>query len=74
MNAQAPPKAKRRLSGTALRKLRRHLAYGIAWLLATALGWPFWFWEQRHGQSRGKRPFSVDSIRQFLHKQMEVAK
>jgi hypothetical protein len=29
---------------------------------------------RRRGQSRGKRLFSVDSIRQFLHEQMEVAK
>jgi hypothetical protein len=29
---------------------------------------------RRRGQSRGKRLFSVDSIRQFLAKQMEVAK
>jgi hypothetical protein len=28
---------------------------------------------RRRGQSRGKRLFSVDSIRQFLHEQMEVA-
>jgi hypothetical protein len=29
---------------------------------------------RRRGQSRGKRLFSVDSIRQFLREQMEVAK
>jgi len=29
---------------------------------------------RRRGQLRGKRLFSVDSIRQFLRKQMEVAK
>jgi hypothetical protein len=29
---------------------------------------------RRRGQCRGKRLFSVDSIRQFLHEQMEVAK
>ena len=29
---------------------------------------------RRRGQSRGKRLFSVDSIRQFLRKQMEVSK
>jgi hypothetical protein len=29
---------------------------------------------RRRGQSRGKRLFSVDSIRQFLHEQTEVAK
>jgi hypothetical protein len=29
---------------------------------------------RRHGQSRGKRLFSVDSIRQFLREQMEGAK
>jgi hypothetical protein len=29
---------------------------------------------RRRGQSRGKRLFSVDSIRAFLRKQMEVAK
>ena len=29
---------------------------------------------RRRGQSRGKRLFSVDSIRRFLHKQMEAAK
>lgn len=29
---------------------------------------------RRRGQSRGKRLFSVDSIRQFLAKQMEAAK
>jgi hypothetical protein len=29
---------------------------------------------RRRGQSRGKRLFCVDSIRQFLHEQMEVAK
>jgi hypothetical protein len=74
MNALAPPKAKRRLCATALRKLRRHLAYGIAGLLATPLGWPFWFWGQRRGRSRGKRLFDVNNVRQFLRKQMEVAK
>jgi hypothetical protein len=74
MNALAPPKAKSRLCGTALRKLRRHLAYGIAGLLATALGWPFRFWEQRRDRSRGNRLFDVDSVWQFLREQMEVAK
>jgi hypothetical protein len=29
---------------------------------------------RRRGQSRGKRLFSVDSIRRFLREQMEVAK
>jgi hypothetical protein len=29
---------------------------------------------RRRGQCRGKRLFSVDSVRQFLRKQMEVAK
>jgi hypothetical protein len=29
---------------------------------------------RRRGQSRGKRLFAVDSIREFLRKQMEVAK
>ena len=29
---------------------------------------------RRRGQSRGKRLFSVDSIRAFLREQMEVAK
>jgi len=29
---------------------------------------------RRRGQSRGKRLFSVDSIRKFLHAQMEVGK
>jgi hypothetical protein len=29
---------------------------------------------RRRGRSRGKRLFSVDSIRQFLRKQMEVSK
>jgi len=29
---------------------------------------------RRRGQSRGKRLFSVDSIRQFLAKQMDAAK
>jgi len=28
---------------------------------------------RRRGRSRGKRLFSVDSVRQFLRKQMEVA-
>lgn len=27
---------------------------------------------RRRGQSRGKRLFSVDSVRQFLHEQMEA--
>ena len=50
MSTHAPPKAKRRLGGTALRKLQLRVAYGIAALLAIALGWPFWFWEQRRGR------------------------
>jgi hypothetical protein len=29
---------------------------------------------RRRGQSRGKRLYSVDSIRQFLHRQMEADK
>jgi len=29
---------------------------------------------RRRGQSRGKRLFSVDSVREFFRKQMEVAK
>ena len=29
---------------------------------------------RRRGQSRGKRLFSVDSIREFLHAQMKVTK
>jgi len=47
MNALGPPKQKRRLCGTALRKLRLHGAYHANALLATMFGAAFWFFEQR---------------------------
>jgi hypothetical protein len=46
MNALAPPKQKRRLCRTPLRKLRLLAAYRIAALLATTFAWPFWVSEQ----------------------------
>lgn len=39
-------KQKRRLCGTALRKLRLLAAYRIAALLAMTFAWPFWVCEQ----------------------------
>ena len=43
-------KAKRRLYGTALRKLRLLTEYRIAALLAITFGWPFWISEQWRGR------------------------
>jgi hypothetical protein len=43
-------KAKRRLCGTALRKLRLLGAYHLAALDAKLFEKPFWFWEQRRGR------------------------
>jgi hypothetical protein len=45
-----PPKAKRRLWRTALRKLQLLAAYHAAAFLARILAAPFWFFEQRRGQ------------------------
>ena len=50
MNALAPPKAKRRLYRTALRKLQLLGAYHASALLAMIFGAAFWFFEQRRGQ------------------------
>jgi hypothetical protein len=47
MNALAPPKAKRRLYGTALRKLQLLGAYHASAVLAMIFGVAFWFFEQR---------------------------
>jgi hypothetical protein len=46
----SPPNGKRRLCGTALRKLRLLGAYHANTLFATMLGAAFWFFEQRRGQ------------------------
>jgi hypothetical protein len=50
MNKLGPPKAKRRLYGTALRKLRLHTTYHIAALQAKLFERPFWFFEQWRGR------------------------
>jgi hypothetical protein len=50
MNELAPPKAKRRLSRTALRKLQLLAAYHAAAFLARVVARPFWFFEQRRGR------------------------
>ena len=50
MNALAPPKAKRRLYRTALRKLQLLGTYHASALLAMIFGAPFWFFEQRRGR------------------------
>ena len=47
MDALAPPKAKRRLCGTALRKLQLLALYYATAFLAKILAAPFWFFEQR---------------------------
>ena len=44
-----PPKAKRRLCGTALRKLQLLGAYHLAAFHAKLFEKPFWFFEQRRG-------------------------
>jgi hypothetical protein len=44
-----PRKQKRRLCGTALRKLRLTLAYHLAAFPAIVLEKPYWFWEARRG-------------------------
>jgi hypothetical protein len=62
MNALAPPKAKRRLWRTALRKLRLIGAYHVAAFYAKVLEKPYWFWESRRGrladllENEGLRP------------------
>jgi hypothetical protein len=50
MDTLAPPKAKRRLYGTALRSLKLWTAYRVAAFLATTFGWPFWLSEQWRGR------------------------
>jgi hypothetical protein len=50
MNALAPPKAKRRLWGTALRKLQLLTAYHTAAFNAKLLEKPYWFWESLRGR------------------------
>jgi hypothetical protein len=50
MDALAPPKAKRRLCGTALRKLQLLAVYYATAFLARILAAPFWFFEKRRGQ------------------------
>lgn len=46
----SPPKQKRRLCGTALRKLRLLGAYHLAAFHAKLFEKPFWFFEQRRGR------------------------
>jgi hypothetical protein len=50
MNALAPPKQKRGLCGTALRKLRLRVAYHIAAFGPKLLENPYWFWESRRSR------------------------
>ena len=45
-----PPKAKRALCGSALRKLKLLAAYRTVAILATSSGWPFWLAEQWRGK------------------------
>jgi hypothetical protein len=47
MNALAPPKQKRRLCGTALRKQRLLGAYRLLCILQAPFGFAFWSIEQR---------------------------
>jgi hypothetical protein len=47
---EPPLKAKRRLWGTALRKLQLLAVYYAMAFLARILAAPFWFFEQRRGQ------------------------
>jgi hypothetical protein len=49
MNAP-PGNEKGALQHAPIPKLRLRVAYGIAAILATTFGWPFWFWEQRRGR------------------------
>jgi hypothetical protein len=50
MNTLDPPKAKRRLLGTTLQKLRLHSDYHLSALVTSILGAPFWLFEQRRGR------------------------
>jgi hypothetical protein len=45
-----PPNEKGALLHAPIPKLRLHLAYSVAALLATIFGWPFWFWESLRGR------------------------
>jgi len=46
----SPPKQKRRLCGTALRKLQLAGAYLATAFLTNVFGQPFWFFEQWRGR------------------------
>jgi hypothetical protein len=45
-----PPKAKRALCGSALRKLQLRGAYHVAAFNAKLLEKPYWFWESLRGR------------------------
>ena len=50
MSTHAPPKQKRRLCGTALRKLRLRTEFHATALVANILATAFWFFEQSKGR------------------------
>jgi len=54
MSTHAPPKQKRRLCGTALRKLRLRGAYHATGIFTNVFGGPFWFLEQRKARLRDR--------------------
>jgi hypothetical protein len=50
MNGPVPSEKKRRLYGTALRKLQLLGAFHVTAFLTKIFGAPFWFFEQRRGR------------------------
>jgi hypothetical protein len=50
MNALGPPKKRRTLCGSALRKLRPRATYHLAAFHAKLFEKPFWFFEQWRGR------------------------